>query len=50
MTDEKIADVVTYVRQSWTNDAAPVTAAQVKQVRDKYQSQATMWTAKDLGR
>ncbi|WP_367872000.1 PVC-type heme-binding CxxCH protein [Luteolibacter sp. Populi] len=50
MTDEKIADVVTFVRQSWSNDASPVTAVEVKQVRDKYQSQATMWTAKELGR
>lgn len=36
MTDEQIADVLTYVRKSWGNTAAPVTAEEVKTVREKY--------------
>lgn len=32
--DEQIAAVISYVRQNWDNDAAPVTAEQVKEVRD----------------
>lgn len=33
MTDQQIADVLTYVRNSFTNKASAVTAAQVKAVR-----------------
>jgi len=33
MTDQEIADVLTYVRNSFTNKAGAVTAAQVKAVR-----------------
>lgn len=32
-SDEKIADVLTYVRQDWGNKAAPITAEQVAAVR-----------------
>ena len=32
----EIADVLTYVRQSWSNDAPPVPEDTVKQVRAKY--------------
>ncbi|WP_052573081.1 PVC-type heme-binding CxxCH protein [Haloferula sp. BvORR071] len=49
MDDQKIADVLTLVRQSWSNDATPVTPAQVKEVRAKYESHPGMWTAKELG-
>jgi putative membrane-bound dehydrogenase-like protein len=50
LDDQKISDVLTYVRQSWSNDAAPVTPAQVKEVREKYKERATPWTAAELGR
>lgn len=33
MTDAEVADVLTYVRQAWGNDASPVTAEQVARVR-----------------
>ena len=49
LDDQKIADVLTYVRQSWSNDAAPVTPAQVKEVREKHKARTTPWTAKELG-
>ena len=35
LTDTQIADVLTFIRSSWTNKAGPVTALQVKQIRTK---------------
>lgn len=35
LTNRQIADVLTYVRNSWTNKASAVTAAEVKAVRAK---------------
>jgi len=49
LDDQKISDVLTLVRQSWSNDAAPVTPDQVKEVRAKYKSRTTAWTAQELG-
>ena len=49
LNDQQISDVVTYVRQSWGNDAEAVTPAQVKEIRDKYKSRTAPWTAKELG-
>jgi mono/diheme cytochrome c family protein len=34
LNDEELAGALTYVRQSWKNNQSPVTAAQVKKVRD----------------
>ncbi|WP_052572694.1 PVC-type heme-binding CxxCH protein [Haloferula sp. BvORR071] len=50
LDDQKVADVLTYVRQSWSNDAAAVTPAQVKEVRDKHKDRSAPWTAGELGR
>lgn len=35
LTDQQIADVLTFIRNSWTNKAGPVTALLVKQTRSK---------------
>jgi mono/diheme cytochrome c family protein len=35
-SDEDIAAIATWVRQAWDNDAAPVTAEQVAEVRAEY--------------
>lgn len=35
LSDQQIADILTYVRNSWTNKASQVTAAEVKAVRAK---------------
>lgn len=35
LTDAQIADVLTFIRTSWSNKAAPVTLMQVKQIRSK---------------
>ena len=34
-TDDKIADVLTYVRQAWDNKAPPVAAEKVTEIRTK---------------
>jgi uncharacterized protein len=48
LNDQEIADVITYVRQSWSNDATPVSAESVKQIRAKYGTRTTPWTAEEL--
>jgi uncharacterized protein len=48
LSDSEIADVLTYVRQTWSNDAAPVTGDFVKQIRRKYATRTTPWTAGEL--
>jgi putative membrane-bound dehydrogenase-like protein len=48
LKDNEIADVLTYVRQSWSNDAAPVTADQAKAIRAKYTGRDKPWTAAEL--
>jgi len=45
--DDKVADVLTYVRQEWGNKGAPVTADEVKAVREKNGSRAA-WNEADL--
>ena len=35
LTDAQIADVLTFIRTSWSNKAGPVTLMQVKQIRSK---------------
>jgi putative membrane-bound dehydrogenase-like protein len=50
LDDQKISDVLTYARQSWSNDAAPVTPAEVKAVREKHADRTAPWTAKELGK
>ena len=35
LKDQQIADVLTFIRCSWSNKAGPVTLAQVKQLRSK---------------
>ncbi|MBL8753120.1 MAG: ThuA domain-containing protein [Planctomycetes bacterium] len=46
--DAEIADVLTYVRQRWSNDAAPVTAADVAARRKANAERTSMWTADEL--
>jgi mono/diheme cytochrome c family protein len=35
LSDQQIADVLTFVRKSWGNDASPVTVSEVAEVRAK---------------
>jgi mono/diheme cytochrome c family protein len=46
--DEKIADVLTYVRQEWGNKAPPITAEQVTAIRNAEASRNKAWTEDEL--
>jgi putative membrane-bound dehydrogenase-like protein len=48
LDDNQIADVLTYVRQSWSNDASAVGAADVTKVRKTTSGRTQMWTAEEL--
>lgn len=48
LKDAEIADVITYVRQSWTNDASSVSADLIKQTRAKFANRGKPWTAAEL--
>ncbi|QDS94967.1 Cytochrome c-552 precursor [Roseimaritima multifibrata] len=48
LKDEELAAVLTFVRNTWGNEAAPVSAASVKRVRDETIDRTTFWTPEDL--
>jgi mono/diheme cytochrome c family protein len=48
LTDQEIADVLTYIRSSWGNKAPPVKADQVKKIREETKDQAGNVTVLDL--
>ena len=48
LKDQEIADVLTYVRQSWSNDATAVSIESIKQSRAKNAARTTPWTAPEL--
>lgn len=49
VSDDDIADVLTYVRQSFGNKGNPVSAAQVKAVRAATAGRTAPWTTAELG-
>ena len=50
LTDQQIADVLTYIRNDWGNSASAVSPFEVAMVRDKIKGRAPMqiWTAAEL--
>jgi uncharacterized protein len=48
LNDRDVADVLTYVRQSWSNDAPAVSAGEVAKTRAKHADRKTPWTIKEL--
>ena len=48
LTDQEIADVLTYIRNSWGNKAPPAKADQVKKIREETKDQAGNVTVPDL--
>jgi mono/diheme cytochrome c family protein len=50
LSDDEIAAVLTFVRQSWRNDAAAVDAAAVTRLRAANAERSQLWTAPELGR
>jgi mono/diheme cytochrome c family protein/lysophospholipase L1-like esterase len=48
LNDEETAAVLTYVRNSWTNKAAPVQPATVKKVREATKDRSIFWKPSEL--
>jgi mono/diheme cytochrome c family protein len=48
LDDAKLADVLSYVRNAWGNEAVPITAAQIAAVREKTKDRKMPWTANTL--
>ncbi|HEV2394559.1 MAG TPA: cytochrome c [Verrucomicrobiae bacterium] len=48
MTDEQLAAVLTYIRQSWGNKASEITPAQVKAIRAQLGNRAQPFSAAEL--
>ena len=49
MTDDQVAAILTYVRGSWGNTAAPISAPEVRETRRMYVYRKTPWTEAELG-
>jgi mono/diheme cytochrome c family protein len=50
LSDQEIADVLTYARQNWSNDASPVSPEEVAKIRRETADRKTMYQAADLHR
>jgi hypothetical protein len=48
LTDQKIADVLTYERSEWGNNASPVTAEQIAGLRKELANHLESFTEPDL--
>jgi mono/diheme cytochrome c family protein len=48
LSDQKIADALTFVRSSWGNAEAAITVEEVTATREKYKTRTTQWTAAEL--
>ena len=48
LSDDDLASVLTYIRQSWGNKASAVTPEQVKAVRAKVGNRTQPWTVEEL--
>jgi mono/diheme cytochrome c family protein len=48
LNDQKIADVLTYVRQEWGNTGGPVVAGQISGLRKELAGRKESWTEPDL--
>ncbi len=48
LSDEEIAHLLTYVRNSWGNDAGAITADEVSQTRQDHPHPRDPWTAEEL--
>jgi mono/diheme cytochrome c family protein len=46
--DAEIAELLSYIRKSWRNDASDISESQIKEVRKKYKSRQAAFTEKEL--
>ncbi|GFE83429.1 dehydrogenase [Steroidobacter agaridevorans] len=50
MSDEEVASVLTFIRQSWSNTGTPVSPSAVKETRAAYAHRTTPWSDDELVR
>lgn len=50
LTDQEVADVLTYARQTWSNDAPAIPVETVRSVRQAHAARTLPWTAGELGK
>jgi mono/diheme cytochrome c family protein len=50
LDDQQLADVLTYVRSAFGNQAPAVKLEEVKAVRESTKGRTTPWTAVELGK
>jgi mono/diheme cytochrome c family protein len=50
LTDEQIADVLTYVRNDYGENAGDVSADEVKRMRAANPNRETPWSVEELGK
>jgi len=48
LTDDQVADVLTYIRSDWGNAAPPIPAEYVRAIRQQTTSRTEPWSPKDL--
>ena len=48
LSDNDIANVLTYVRHEWLHDASPVKPQDVAKLRERYKDRLEAWTAQEL--
>jgi mono/diheme cytochrome c family protein len=48
LRDEQIADVLTYVRSEWGNNAPAVSPEKVKEIRSAVSSRTAQWASEEL--
>lgn len=48
LDDAKLADVLSYIRNAWENEAAPISGAQIAAVREQTKERKMPWTADTL--
>lgn len=48
LADDEVADVLTYIRNTWGNEASPVTVEQVRSVKTAYADRNRPWTDAEL--
>ena len=48
LTEDEVADLLTYIRNAWSNSATPVDSAEVTEVREAIGDRGAKWTAQEL--
>ena len=48
LTDEQLADLLTYIRREWGHTAEPVKVDTVKAIRDEHADREDSWTEAEL--